>query len=356
MKKVYLVLSNGKIFEGKSFGCEKDVCGELVFTTSMTGYIETLSDPGFCGQIVVSTFPLIGNYGAMEEDMQSDKPAIKALVVRHLCEQPSNFRMSTTLDMFMKKYGIVGISAIDTRELTSIIREQGSQGAVICERVTDEIIEQAKSFKISEACKSVGTKEIKVFPSRGRSKYNVTVIDYGVQKNLIDSLTHLECNVTLVPSNISAVDILSGNPDGIVLSGGPGNPQDNTESIEIIKELIGKKPIFGVCIGHQLLALAMGAQTFKMKCGHRGGTQPVMKPETFRTYTTSQNHGYAVALNSLPLFAKVLFVNANDGTCEGIEYPQHCAFSVQFHPQPSEASGGADTAFDRFTMMMGGEV
>ena len=356
MKKVYLVLSNGKIFEGESFGYEKEVFGELVFTTSMTGYIETLSDPGFCGQIVVSTFPLIGNYGAMEEDMQSAIPSLKALVVRHMCEQPSNFRATGTLDTFMKKYGIVGISGIDTRELTSIIREHGSQVAFICESVTDQIIELAKNYKIIEACKEVGTTEIKTFSSEGCSKYNVTVIDYGVQKNLIDNLIHLGCNVSLVPRYTTAEDIISTNPDGIILSGGPGNPQNHTESIEIIKALIGKKPILGVCLGHQLLALAMGAQTFKMKCGHRGENQPVIQPGTCRTYITSQNHGYAVDAGSLPPFAKVLYENANDGTCEGIEYPKHCAFSVQFRPQASDASDGSSPVFDHFIKMIGGEI
>lgn len=354
MKKIYLVLSCGKIFEGRSFGADRAVAGELVFTTGMTGCIEMLSDPNFYGQIVIATFPLIGNYGAMEEDMQSAKPVLNGLVVREYCTQPSNFRTKSTLDDFMKKYGIVGICDLDTRELTTLIRDTGVQGAVICEEVNDAVLKRAKSVAVTGAAAAVSTKERKLSPAVGIATYNVTVIDYGVKKSLIEQLTSRECTVTLVPSGTAAADILADNPDGIVLSGGPGNPKDNPESIAVIKDLIGKKPLFGVGMGHQLLALAMGGDTFKMKYGHRGANQPATEFGTNRTYITAQNHGYAVDMSALPASAVPLFANTNDGTCEGVDYPDCNAFSVQFAPE-SYSTPKNNKLFARFISMMGGE-
>lgn len=356
MKKIHLILSNGEVFSGECFGAEKEVTGELVFTTAMTGYVETLSDPGFCGQIIVSAFPQIGNYGVMEEDMQSDNPSAAALVVREYCEQPANFRMNGTIDAFMKKYGIVGISGIDTRALISMIREHGTMNATICSDMNEKAIVRAKSNKMTEACKAVGTEEVKTFPPEGCFQYHVTVIDYGARKDLITALTARGCQVTLVPGNTAAQDILATNPDGIILSSGPGNPADYSEHSETLKDLIGQKPLLGIGLGHQLLALAMGARTFKMKCGHRGDNQPVLQPETCRTYITSQNHGYAVDPTSLPSCAKLLLINANDGTCEGLEYSEHRAFSVQFRPLGGEDANDTGNPFNRFITMMGGEV
>lgn len=354
MKKIYLVLSCGKIFEGQSFGADCEVAGELVFTTSMTGYIETLSDPNFYGQIAVASFPLLGNYGAMEEDMQSAVPVLKGLAVREHCTHPSNFRMESSLDDFMKKYGIVGICGLDTRELTALIREEGVQGAVICEAVTDAVLQKAKDVVIAGAVQAVSTKQKVTYPSVGPAIYNVTVIDYGVKRSLIDALTSRGCTVTLVPYNTSAAEILSDDPDGIVLSGGPGNPKDNPERVAVLKDLIGNKPVFGVGMGHQLLALAMGGDTFKMKYGHRGSNQPATASGTNRTYITAQNHGYAVDAASLPAAAVPLFSNTNDGTCEGLDYPDCSAFSVQFAPE-SYSTPKNNKLFARFIAMMGGE-
>lgn len=356
MKKVYVVLSNGKIFEGEAFGADKEVIGELVFTTSMTGYVEALTDPSFFGQIVVGTFPMAGNYGVMEADMESGGSAVRGFVVREWCRQPSNFRMEGSIDAFMKKYGIAGVSNIDTRELTRIIRECGVMGAVICEKVTDDVIGRAAAFRITGAVAAVSTKEKKVFAPEGEVQYDVALIDYGTKRNIARELQKRACRVTLLPHDTPAEAILQGGYDGVMLSNGPGDPSENAESIAQLQKLIGQKPIFGICLGHQLLALAMGANTFKMKYGHRGANQPALDPATGKAYITSQNHGYAVDSDTLPEGARVSFVNANDLTCEGVDYPGQSAFSVQFHPEGCAGPRDSAALFDRFVAMMGGEA
>lgn len=355
IKKVYIVLEDGHIFEGKSFGAEGEALGELVFTTGMGGYIETLTDPSYYGQIVMQTFPLIGNYGIMEEDFESDKSYVSGYVVREWCELPSNFRTEYDLDAFLKKQGIVGVYGVDTREITRIIREKGVMNAKIVSSVDNIDYDEIKTYKIVDAVKNVSCKE-KYTVSGEDAKYKVALLDYGAKKNIVRELVARGCEVTVLPYDTTAEEIIKMNPDGIMLSNGPGDPEENTVPIENIKELAGKFPIFGICLGHQLTALAMGGQTIKLKYGHRGVNQPVKQLETGRTYISSQNHGYAVVSQSLDKrYARQSFINANDGTCEGVEYRSKKMFTVQFHPEA--CSGPKDTRFlfDRFISMMGGK-
>ena len=355
IKKVYIVLEDGHIFEGKSFGAEGEALGELVFTTGMGGYIETLTDPSYYGQIVMQTFPLIGNYGIMEEDFESDKSYVSGYVVREWCELPSNFRTEYDLDTFLKKQGVVGVYGVDTREITRIIREKGVMNAKIVSSVDKIDYDEIKAYKIVDAVKSVSCNK-KYTVSDGEAKYKVALLDYGAKKNIVRELVARGCEVTVFPYDTSAEEIIKTNPDGIMLSNGPGDPEENIVPIENIKELAGKFPIFGICLGHQLTALAMGGKTMKLKYGHRGVNQPVKQLETGRTYISSQNHGYAVVADSLDRrYARESFINANDGTCEGMEYRSKQIFTVQFHPEA--CSGPKDTKFlfDRFISMMGGK-
>ncbi len=346
MKKAYLVLANGMSFEGVRFGAEGDALGELVFTTGMCGYIETLTDPSFYGQIVMHTFPMIGNYGIIPEDFEGEC-AVAGYVVREHCETPSNFRCAGDLDTFLKAQNVVGLYGIDTREVTRIIREHGVMNAKIVDEIPDNI-DDLKSYEVKNAVSSVSCKKQSVYPAEGEEKSRVALIDYGAKRNIIRSLTMRGCRVTVYPSNVDAKTILAEKPDGLMLSNGPGDPTENREAIETLKALIGKLPIFGICLGHQLLALAMGGQTMKLKYGHRGANQPAKETDGVRTFITSQNHGYAVLSESLKAVGKELFTNANDGTCEGMVYEKYNAFSVQFHPEA--CSGPLDTAFlfDRF--------
>ena len=351
MKKAYLVLNNKNVFEGVSFGASVKSVGELVFTTGMCGYIETLTDPSYYGQIVLQTFPLIGNYGIIESDFEGDC-FIKGYVVRDWCDMPSNFRSQYNLDKFLKDKGIPGIYGVDTGEITRIIREYGVMNAMICDEIPEDL-NILSTYSVSDAVSSVSTKKVKTY-TPDNIKYRVVLIDYGAKTNIIRELVKRCCQVTVVPYNTSATDILKMEPDGIMLSNGPGDPAENTLCINELKELLGKVPMFGICLGHQLLALANGGQTIKLKYGHRGVNQPVKEINGTRTYITSQNHGYAVVSESLTDIGKVSFINANDGTCEGVDYPEQNAFSVQFHPEA--CSGPHDTAFlfDKFVNLMGG--
>ncbi|MDP4120280.1 MAG: carbamoyl phosphate synthase small subunit [Bacillota bacterium] len=353
-KTAYLLLQNGIVFKGKSFGAEAETIGELVFTTAMTGYLETLTDPSYYGQIVVQTFPLIGNYGVIPSDFESHSPAMKAYIVRDWCQEPSNFRSEGDLDTFLKQNKIPGLYGIDTRALTRIVREYGVMNATIT--YSDEKIEEKlkaiQKYTVKDAVKSVSRKETKIFKAEN-PEHNVVLWDFGAKNGIQNCLLKRNCNVTIVPSTISANEILTLKPDGVMLSNGPGDPAENVLLIEQIKKLAGAKiPMFGICLGHQLLALSQGAKTEKLKYGHRGANQPASETETGRVYITSQNHGYAVVKESLPSNAKASFTNANDGTVEGIKYTNMPAFSVQFHP---EACGGPlDTGFlfDKFIDMM----
>lgn len=353
-EKAYICLANGKIFEGTRFGAGGDITGELVFTTGMGGYIETLTDPSYYGQIVMQTFPLIGNYGFIDEDCESAKSFVSAYIVHEKCDCPSNFRCNSTLEEYMKKNSIIGVYGVDTREITKIIRESGVMNATICSNPKDFSIEKTQEYKIEGAVEAVSVK--RPYPVACENpKHNVVLIDYGKKENIVRELTKRNCNVAVMPSSTKAEDILKLNPDGIMLSNGPGDPDDNKECIEELKRLIGKKPIFGICLGHQLLALAMGAKTEKLKYGHRGVNQPVKNLETGRTYISSQNHGYAVINETVEeIGGEISYINANDGTNEGINYPDKKAFSVQFHPEA--CSGPHDTRFlfDKFINMMGG--
>lgn len=353
-EKAYICLANGKIFEGTRFGAGGDITGELVFTTGMGGYIETLTDPSYYGQIVMQTFPLIGNYGFIDEDCESAKSFVSAYIVHEKCDFPSNFRCNSTLEEYMKKNSIIGIYGVDTREITKIIRESGVMNATICSNPKDFSIEKTQEYKIEGAVEAVSVK--RPYPVACENpKHNVVLIDYGKKENIVRELTKRNCNVAVMPSSTKAEDILKLNPDGIMLSNGPGDPDDNKDCIEELKRLVGKKPIFGICLGHQLLALAMGAKTEKLKYGHRGVNQPVKNLETGRTYISSQNHGYAVINETVEeIGGEISYINANDGTNEGINYPDKKAFSVQFHPEA--CSGPHDTRFlfDKFINMMGG--
>ena len=353
MEKAYLVLADGQVFEGRRIGAAGNAIGELVFTTGMCGYLETLTDPSYYGQIVTQTFPLIGNYGVIEPDFEG-RCCVRGYVVRELCGTPSNFRSQYELDAYLKRQNIAGICGIDTRELTRILREHGVMNAVICDRVPADLA-PVKAYAVTDAVAAVSRRAPEVFPAQGETVKRVALLDYGAKRNIIRELCRRGCEVTVLPGDSSAEDILALKPDGVMLSNGPGDPAENIFQIQQIQKLLGKAPMFGICLGHQLTALAVGGSTYKLKYGHRGVNQPVRDLDGIRTYITSQNHGYAVDSASLSV-GKVRYVNANDGTCEGIDYPELHAFTVQFHPEA--CSGPRDTAFlfDRFVeMMRGGE-
>ena len=346
----YLVLANGTVFEGRRIGAHMDRIGELVFTTGMEGYLETLTDPSYFGQIVTQTFPLIGNYGVIEEDFEGNS-TLFGYIVRELCDTPSNFRSAYPLNEYLVAKGIPGLCGVDTREIVRITREEGVMNAMICDEIPADLAE-IRAFSVRNAVASVSSNVKEYFPADGTEKCRVALIDYGAKHNIIRSLQKRGCSVTVWPADTSAEAILASGADGIMLSNGPGDPKENTACIAELKKLIGKKPVFGICLGHQLAALALGGDTVKLKYGHRGGNQPVRNPEAGRTYITSQNHGYAVVADSLKGVGVESFVNANDGSCEGMDYPSRNCFTVQFHPEA--ASGPRDTAilFDRFVERM----
>ena len=344
--KVYLTLENGRQFTGFSFGAQKEVVGELVFTTGMTGYIETLTDPSYYGQIVTQTFPLIGNYGMIVADMESKKPWVTAYIVREKCDKPSNFRCEGTIDDFLKKQGIPGIYGIDTRELTKIVREAGVMNAAITKKPLNDLSE-VRSYVIKDAVKSVTCSEIEYLGDPDGIK--IAVWDFGAKCNIMRELAKRGCYCMKVPSYYTAEQILALEPQGLMLTNGPGDPSENTEIILNIRKLAGKLPIFGICLGHQLFALAMGGKTKKMKYGHRGANQPVKNLDTGRVYISSQNHGYEVISSSVE-GGKLSFVNANDGTCEGFEYPELNAYTVQFHPEACGGPMDASFLFDKFIL------
>lgn len=353
MKKGYLVLQDGQVFEGVRFGAESDTVGELVFTTGMCGYIETLTDPSYAGQIVMQTYPLIGNYGIIREDFEG-ACCVKGYVVREWCASPSNFRTDCDLDTFLKEQGVPGLYGVDTRELTRIIREHGVMNACICDEVPADLAE-VKRYAVTGVVEAVTCGQAQVCPAEGEEALRVSLIDYGAKRNIIRELQKRGCTVTVLPATVSAEEVLAANPDGVMLSNGPGDPAENVYQIEQIQKLLGKVPLFGICLGHQLTALAAGGSTYKLKYGHRGVNQPVRDLNGVRTYITSQNHGYAVDSDSVKV-GRVSFANANDGTCEGIDYPDLRAFTVQFHPEACTGPKDTSFLFDRFVnLMKGGE-
>ena len=354
MKKGYLILQDGQVFEGVRFGAETDTVGELVFTTGMCGYVETLTDPSYAGQIVMQTYPLIGNYGIIREDFEG-ACCVKGYVVREYCDTPSNFRTDCDLDTYLKEQGVPGLCGVDTRELTRIIREHGVMNAAICDEIPADLT-PIKTYAITGVVEAVSCKEPDRYPAEGEECFRVSLIDYGAKRNIVRELQKRGCTVTVLPASTSAEEILAAGPDGVMLSNGPGDPAENTYQIEQIRKLLGKVTMFGICLGHQLTALAAGGSTYKLKYGHRGVNQPVRDLNGVRTYITSQNHGYAVDGDTVKL-GKVRFVNANDGTCEGIDYPELKAFTVQFHPEACTGPKDTSFLFDQFVeLMKGGRV
>lgn len=342
MQKAYLILENGRIFEGKSFGAVGTNYGELVFNTGMTGLAESLTDPCNFGQIVIYTFPEIGNYGIAYEDCESDSCRLNGVVARNYTKVPSNFRCEISVDEYLKQQDVIGICCVDTRELTQILRDNGTMKAVI---TTEEPAE--KYFELNEyAVSSVSCKEAYTAAAE-KEKFKVALVDFGVRRSTVKKLNNEGCTVSVLPYNTSAEDILNGDYDGVVLSEGPGDPADNEAVIGEIAKIIGKLPVLGLGLGHQLLALAAGGKTVKLKFGHRGANQPVKDFASGRVLVTSQNHGYDVCTDCLDEIGAVLeFANVNDGSCEGLVYPTKKAVSVQFDNA---------AVFERFTALMGGK-
>lgn len=344
-------MQDGQVFEGIRFGAGRDTVGELVFTTGMCGYLETLTDPSYYGQIVLQTYPLMGNYGVIPGDFEGSC-AVRGYVAREWCAAPSNFRCEMDLDAYLKRENVPGICGVDTRELTRIIREHGVMNATICAEPPAGL-EQVQKYAVTGAVEAVTCKESLVYPAAGEKKHSVALLDYGAKRNIVRELQKRGCEVMVLPAMTTAAEVLAMKPDGVMLSNGPGDPAEAEFQIDQLRKLAGKLPLFGICLGHQLLALALGGRTYKLKYGHRGVNQPVRDLSGPRTFITSQNHGYAVDADSLPA-GRVRYVNANDGTCEGIDYPELGAFTVQFHPEAR--SGPEDTAFlfDRFAALMKG--
>ncbi len=373
--KAYLVLENGMVFEGRAIGCWPDsdaeaAVGELVFTTGMTGYLETLTDPSYAGQIIMQTFPMIGNYGVISQDFEG-KSFAKGYVVHELIDTPSNFRSEGKLDAFLKEQGIPGICGVDTRALTRLIRENGVMNACLYQSSEFKVQsanmpglpERIREYQVKNAVAEVSTKEVLEFgPGSPTSAacscaegetLHVVLIDYGAKRNIIRCLVKRGCRVTVVPHDTTAEEILALKPDGVMLSNGPGDPAENEFEVQQIAKLVGKLPVFGICLGHQLTALAMGGKTYKLKYGHRGANQPVTDGK--RTWITTQNHGYAVESESMKGTAQLSFRNANDQSCEGLEYPGKRCFTVQFHPEACAGPHDTEFLFDRFLRMMRGE-
>jgi len=354
--KRWLVLENGKIFQGTAFGAEGEVSAEVVFSTSMTGYCEALTDKGFYGQIVVQTFPQIGNYGIISEDFESDSIGLKGYIVKDWCQEPSNFRSEGELDTFLKQRNVVGIKGIDTRSLTKTIRDNGTMNAAITSDPTSVDLDKLKECKVFDAVKNVSAKE-KYTLGDPNAKIKIALIDYGTKKSIAEELIKRGAFVTVLPYDVKAAEIKDLNPDGIMLSSGPGEPHDIPEAVANLKEISEQKiPTMGICLGHLMLASAMGFEVEAMKYGHRGENQPVKDMNGGKLYVTAQGHGYMVKSSSIDeKKAKELFVNVNDKTNEGIEYKSIPAITVQFHP---EAAGGPlDTlwVFDEFFKLMGGK-
>lgn len=351
--RAYLALEDGTVFEGGSFGAVGEVTGEFVFNTGMTGYQEILTDPSYCGQIVTMTYPLIGNYGVNPEDIESARPQVRGFVVREICKTPSNWRSLETLSGYLARNGIIGIEGIDTRALTRILRDKGTMKGILStdpEFSPENRMEKIRSYRVDHPVDQVTVKQRIHYEGSGP---RVALLDYGIKQNIVRSLLKRSCEVFQFPASATSREILAVEPDGIMLSNGPGDPKDCGPQIRTISELIGKKPLFGICLGHQLTALAMGGDTEKLKYGHRGCNHPVKDLERDFTYITSQNHGYTIVEESLDKSEMaVSHRNMNDGTVEGVRYLNVPAFTVQFHPEASP--GPADTAylFDRFIHMM----
>jgi len=354
--KAFLILEDGTVFTGTSIGSTRDMISEIVFNTSMTGYLEVLTDPSYAGQAVVMTYPLIGNYG-ITPDMESLKAWPDGYIVRELSRMPSNFRCEGTIQDFLKKYDIPGIAGVDTRALTKILREKGTMNGMITTNENydlDEVISKLKNYKVEGVVSKVTCEEKYVLEGKGKK---VALLDLGAKKNIAKSLNDRGCEVTVYPADTTADEIIASNPDGIMLSNGPGDPAECTSIIKEIKKLYETDiPIFAICLGHQLMALATGGTTYKLKYGHRGGNHPVKDLQTGRVYISSQNHGYVVDEDKIDSNVAVpAFKNVNDGTNEGLAYVGKNIFTVQFHPEACPGPQDSGYLFDRFLEMMGGE-
>ena len=352
--KAYLILEDGSVYEGENVGALREAVSEIVFNTSMTGYLEVMTDPSYAGQAVVMTYPLIGNYGICYEDMESYRPWIDGLIVRELSEVASNFRNEDSIQNFLIKNNIPCICGIDTRDLTKRLREHGTMNGFITvdsSFVVEKILQRIKEYSVKGVVKRTSTKEAYSLPGKGK---RVVLIDFGAKKNIARQLQKRGCEVIVVPCDTKAKEILKLKPDGIMLSNGPGDPKENVDIIKEIKKLYDTNiPIFAICLGHQLMALATGANTYKLRYGHRGGNHPVKDLETGRTYISSQNHGYAVDESTLDKNICVpAFVNVNDGTNEGLRYINKKIFTVQYHPEACPGPRDSSYLFDKFIKMM----
>lgn len=356
-----LVLEDGSVYMGTAFGSISNKKVELVFNTSMVGYQEIISDPSYTYQAVVMTYPLIGNYGMCDDDYETKIPTISGLVVKEYCDEPSNFRCTKTLSEVMKEYDIVGIAGVDTRQITRHIRDYGSCKAMICDASmdTEEVVAELKEWNLlTDAVSKVSTKEIyEMWPAGGNIiddiSRTVVAIDCGMKQNIVRSLVKLGCHVVVVPWNTSAEVILSYEPDGVFISNGPGDPTDVVDTIETIRNLIGNVPIFGICLGHQIISLAYGAKTYKLKFGHRGGNHPVKNLKTDKIEITSQNHSYAVDNDSLSATKlKATHINLLDNTIEGVECTEDKVFCVQYHPESAPGPQDSGYLFDEFVSIM----
>ena len=354
--KAFLILEDGTVYEGISIGSAREVISEIVFNTSMTGYLEVLTDPSYAGQAVVMTYPLIGNYGICRKDMESLKIWPDGYIVRELSRMPSNFRSEASIQDMLEEYDIPGIAGIDTRALTKRLREKGTMNGMITTNQNydiEQIIPQLKKYSPKGVVAKVTCHEKTVLKGNG---YKVALLDFGTKNNIARSLNERGCEVTIYPAFTKAEDIIASHPDGIMLSNGPGDPKECVSIIEEIKKLYETEiPIFAICLGHQLMALATGADTHKMKYGHRGGNHPVKDLRTGRVYISSQHHGYVVDTDTIhPDIAEVGFINVNDKTVEGLRYENKKIFTVQFHPEACPGPKDSNLLFDEFIRMMGG--
>ena len=367
--KAILALADGRVFYGKALGTPGEVTGEVVFNTSMTGYQEILTDPSYAGEIVTMTYPLIGNYGINIEDVESSRPFLSGFVVKEACDFPSNWRSQMSLDAYLKENGIVGIQGIDTRALVRHIRDKGAQTGIISSLDLDP---QSLVEKARKAPSIVGRDLVREVTCRQpyhwtegpwdiadgyqttkeTARYKVVAYDFGIKRNILRNLVASGCDVTVVPADTPAENVLAMNPDGVFLSNGPGDPEPIIYAQENIRQILGKKPIFGICLGHQLLSIALGGKTYKLKFGHRGGNQPVRRGDGHEVEITAQNHGFAVDADSIKDSGVVSHINLNDNTVEGLTHKKLPAFSVQYHPEASPGPHDARYLFERFTAMM----
>jgi carbamoyl-phosphate synthase small subunit len=367
--RAILALADGRVFHGKAFGARGETTGEVVFNTSMTGYQEILTDPSYCGEIVTMTYPQIGNYGINPEDVESNRPHLAGFVVKEACEYPSNWRSRKSLAAYLEENGIVGIQGIDTRALVRHIRDQGAQTGIISSidlepeslvgkarlappLVGRDLVREVTCKEPYEWREGLWDLEKGYDKAEGPGRFRVVAYDFGIKRNILRNLTAAGCRVTVVPADFPAEKVLALNPDGVFLSNGPGDPEPIVYAQENIRKLLGKVPMFGICLGHQLLALALGGQTYKLKFGHRGGNQPVRREESHQVEITAQNHGFAVAGDSIRDEAVMTHINLNDNTIEGLEHCRLPAFSVQYHPEASPGPHDARYLFGKFISLM----